>query len=67
MNIMSFQEIIDSLEVLSVEEQNYLFELIQKRRTEKPRSEIANNAQATIKSLENGTRCCTKYTFVRIV
>jgi hypothetical protein len=55
MSIVSFQEIIDSIEVLSLEEQSYLFELIQKRRIEKRRSEIANNAQVTLTALENGT------------
>ncbi|MDJ0618468.1 MAG: hypothetical protein QNJ63_17280 [Calothrix sp. MO_192.B10] len=55
MTIGSFQEIIDSIELLSLEEQNYLFELIQKRRIEKRRSDIANNAQATLKALEIGT------------
>ncbi len=55
MGIVSFQEIIDSIELLSLEEQNYLFELIQKRRIQKRRSDIANNAQATLKALEIGT------------
>jgi hypothetical protein len=55
MGIISFQEIIDSIELMSLEEQNYLFELIQKRRIQKRRSEIANNAQATLKALEIGT------------
>lgn len=55
MSIVSFQEIIDSIEVLPLEEQNYLFELIQKRRIEKRRSEIANNARATFNALESGT------------
>ena len=55
MGIVSFQEIIDSIELLSLEEQDYLFELIQKRRIQKRRSDIANNAQATLKALEIGT------------
>lgn len=54
-NIASFQELIDSLEELSLEEQNYLFELIQKRRIEKRRSEIAQNAKATFKAIEAKT------------
>lgn len=55
MGIVSFQEIIDSLDLLSLEEQNYLFELIQKRRIQKRRSDIANNAQTTLKALKIGT------------
>jgi hypothetical protein len=55
MSIASFQELIDSIEQLSPEEQNYLFELIQKRRIEKRRSSIAANATATLKAVELGT------------
>ena len=55
MSIASFQEIIDSIEDMSLEEQNYLFELIQKRRIEKRRSEIAAHAQATLKAVDIGT------------
>ena len=55
MSMISFQEIIDSIEKLSIDEQNYLFELIKKRRTEKRRLEIAANAQATLESLKEGT------------
>ncbi|MBW4669715.1 MAG: hypothetical protein KME60_20440 [Cyanomargarita calcarea GSE-NOS-MK-12-04C] len=55
MSIASFQQIIDSIENLSLEEQNYLFELIQKRRIEKRRSEIAAHAQTTLKAVEMGT------------
>ncbi len=49
MTIVSFQEIIESIENLPLEDQDYLFDLIKKRRIEKRRLEIANNAQATIK------------------
>ncbi|MGD1703372.1 hypothetical protein [Dapis sp. BLCC M229] len=55
MSMISFQEIIDSIEKLSIDEQDYLFELIKKRRIEKRRLEIAANAQATLKSLKEGT------------
>lgn len=55
MSIISFQEIIDSLEKLSIDEQDYLFELIKKRRIEKRRLEIANNAQATLECFKQGT------------
>ncbi|MDJ1183046.1 hypothetical protein [Roseofilum casamattae] len=42
---MKLQEIIDSIEQLTVEDQEYLFELIRKRRIEQRRLEIAANAQ----------------------
>jgi len=51
---LSFQQIIDSIEQLSLEQQNSLFELIRKRRIEKQRGEIADNAESTFKSLKNG-------------
>lgn len=55
MSMISFQEIIDSIEKLSIDEQDYLFELIKKRRIEKRRLEIAADAQAILKSLKEGT------------
>ncbi len=55
MSIISFQELIDSVEKLSLDEQDYLFELIKKRRIEKRRLEIAANAKATLESLKQGT------------
>jgi hypothetical protein len=55
MSVSPFQEIIDSIEVLLPEEQDYLIELIQKRRIEKRRSEIASNAAITLQAWEQGT------------
>ena len=55
MSIASFQEIIESVESLSIEDQDYLFELIRKRRIEKRREEIAKNAQEAFKEVESGT------------
>ena len=55
MSTSAFQEIIDSIEKLSLEEQNDLFELIQKRRIEKRRLEIAENAKATLAAMKQGT------------
>jgi hypothetical protein len=55
MKIISFQEIIDSVENLSFDDQDYLFDLIKKRRIEKRRLEIAANAKATLESLKQGT------------
>jgi hypothetical protein len=55
MSIISFQEIIDSGEKLSLDDQDYLFELIKKRRIEKRRLQIAANAKATLESLKQGT------------
>ncbi len=52
---MTFQEIIDSIETLTVEEQEDLFKLIRKRRIENRRAEIAANAQEVFKAVEAGT------------
>lgn len=53
--MITFQEIIDSIEVLSTEDQEQLFELIRKRRVEARRAEIAANAQEVFKAVEMGT------------
>ena len=50
-----FQQIIDSIEGLSIEDQDYLFELIRKRRIESRRQEILANSEEVMKSFENGT------------
>jgi hypothetical protein len=55
MTISSFQEIIQSIESLSLEDQDYLFDLIRKRRIERKRSEIAENAREVLNAVENGT------------
>ena len=55
MNIASFQDIIESVESLSIKDQDYLFDLIRKRRIEKRREEIAKNAQEALKAVELGT------------
>lgn len=49
-----FQNIIDSIENLSIDDQDYLFDLIRKRRIEKRRLEIAKNGEETLKSIEMG-------------
>ena len=49
-----FQTVIEYVE-LSEEEQNLLFELIQRRRIEKRRTEIAENANKTLIALKAGT------------
>jgi hypothetical protein len=53
--MMTFQEIVDSIEGLSMEDQDQLFELIRKRRVEARRAEIATNAQEVFKAVEMGT------------
>ncbi len=55
MSTVSFQTLIDSLESLSTEDQDYLFDLIRKRRIEKRRLEIAENGEETLKALAQGT------------
>lgn len=53
--MMVFQQIIDSIEGLSIEDQDYLFELIRKRRIENRRQEILANSEEVMKSFANGT------------
>ncbi len=53
-NPLTFQTVIDYVEELSEDEQDILFELIQKRRIEKRRAEIAVNAQNTLNALKLG-------------
>jgi hypothetical protein len=52
---MTFQEMVDSIEKLSTEDQDELFELIRKRRIEQRRSEILANAQRAFKAVDEGT------------
>lgn len=54
MPTISFQNLIESIETLSTEYQDFLFELIRKRRIEKRRVEIAQNAENIMKDLEEG-------------
>jgi len=53
--MLVFQEIIDSIEGLPIEDQDYLFELIRKRRIENRRAEILANAQEVQQSFKDGT------------
>lgn len=55
MSITSFQEIIESIESLSSEEQEHLFNLICNRHIEKRREEIAQNGKETLEALARGT------------
>lgn len=52
---VSFQTVIEYVEALSEEEQDVLFDLIQKRRISKRRQEIAQNAEETLEAVRNGT------------
>ena len=54
MTTSRFQDIIDSLESLSIEDQDYLFDLIRKRRVEKRRLEIQQNGEETLQALASG-------------
>ncbi len=51
----TLQAIIDSVEALSEDEQDVLFDLIYKRRIAKRRQEIASSALATMQAVSNGT------------
>ena len=50
-----FNEILDKVESLTIEDQDLLFEIVQKRRVEARRESIAKNARQTIESFQNGT------------
>jgi hypothetical protein len=50
---IAYQEIINSIESLSIEEQDNLFELIRRRRIEQRRSEMQAVAMGTAKSFNN--------------
>ena len=52
---MTFQEMVDSIEKLSTEEQEELFELIRKRRIEQRRTELSANARLAFKAVDEGT------------
>ncbi len=49
------QAIIESVEALSEDEQDILFDLIHKRRIVKRRQKIAQNAKTTRQAVSNGT------------
>jgi hypothetical protein len=51
---MIFQELIESIEALSFEEQDYLWELIRKRRIEQRRGEILANSEAVKLAFREG-------------
>jgi hypothetical protein len=52
---MTFQDMVESIEQLSIEDQDELFELVRKRRIEQRRSEIFANAQRVFLAGEQGT------------
>jgi ribosomal 50S subunit-associated protein YjgA (DUF615 family) len=52
---MTFQEIVDSIEQLSTEDQDELFDLIRKRRVEQRRSTISANARRVFQAVDDGT------------
>ena len=51
---IALQTVIEYVEALSLEDQDLLIELIQRRRIEKRRAEIAENAAQTLASLKAG-------------
>jgi hypothetical protein len=53
--MINFQEIIESIERLPIEDQDYLFELIRKRRIEHRRAEILANAREAMQAVKDGT------------
>jgi ribosomal 50S subunit-associated protein YjgA (DUF615 family) len=53
--MMIFQEIVDSLGSLSIEDRDRLFELIRNQRMEERENEILDNAREVFKAVEMGT------------
>ena len=53
--MMIFQEIVDSLGSLSIEDRDRLFELIYQQRIEERENEILTNAREVFKAVEMGT------------
>jgi hypothetical protein len=51
----TLQAALESVEALSQEEQDFLLELIQKRRIAQRRQEILQNAAKTMEAVNNGT------------
>jgi hypothetical protein len=51
----TLQTVIESVEALSAEEQDFLFNLIHKRRINQRRQEIAQHATQTLDAVQNGT------------
>lgn len=52
---MTFQEIVDSIGNLSIEDRDRLFELIRKQKIEERENEILANAQTVFRAVETGT------------
>ena len=52
---MTLQEIINSIENLPPEEQEYLFEFLRQQRIENRRVEILANAQEVMQAFKDGT------------
>jgi hypothetical protein len=51
----TFQTVIESVEALSTDEQDQLFDLIYKRRIIQRRQEIAQRSLAVTEAIQNGT------------
>ncbi|ABA20934.1 hypothetical protein Ava_1310 [Trichormus variabilis ATCC 29413] len=54
-SMMTLQEIINSIENLPTEEQEYLFEFLRQQRIDNRRVEILANTQEVIQALKDGT------------
>ena len=53
--MMTFQKIIESIETLPVEDQDYLFDLIRRRRISQRRTEILAKDQEAMQAVKDGT------------
>ena len=54
---LSFQQVIEYVEMLPPEDQEILVELIKRRLIERRRAEIAHNAEETLRALREGKAC----------
>ncbi len=55
MTTISVQEMIDKMDTLSVDDLDYLLDIIRQKSIEKRRLEIAKNGEETLKALAMGT------------
>jgi hypothetical protein len=53
--MLTVQEILSSVDKLSVDDREYLFEVLRRRRIEEQRAEILANAQEVIQAFKEGT------------
>ena len=53
--MLTVQEILNSVDKLSVDDREYLFEVLRRRRIEEQRAEILANAEEVMQAFKEGT------------